>query len=84
MTKRAKKIRRPVKYKECPYCKASKEPYFMEVDKLGEFVSLQGKILPRTVTGLCAKHQRRVTKEIKRARILALMPFTQPKTIISK
>ncbi len=79
-----KKLRRPVKYKECPYCKEGKEPHFMEVEKLSEFVSVQGKILPRTVTGLCAKHQRRVTKEIKRARILALMPFTQPKTIISK
>lgn len=41
----------------------------------GKFVSERGKILPRRVTGTCAKHQRTLTTSIKRARIMALLPF---------
>ena len=50
---------------------------YKEADKLKKFVSEKGKILPRRVTGLCAKHQRKVTTEIKRARHIALMPYVQ-------
>jgi len=42
---------------------------------LGNFISDQGKILPRRLTGLNSKQQKRVTKLIKRARIAALLPF---------
>ena len=45
-------------------------------DKLKKFVSEKGKILPRRVTGLCAKHQREVTLAIKRARHIGLLPYT--------
>lgn len=41
----------------------------------GKFVSERGKILPRRVTGTCAKHQRTLTTAIKRSRIMALLPF---------
>jgi small subunit ribosomal protein S18 len=40
------------------------------------FITERGKIVPRRVSGLCAKNQRKVTQAIKRARMIALMPFT--------
>ncbi len=43
---------------------------------LGMLISDRGKILPRRLTGVCAKHQRKVTQAIKRARGLAILPFT--------
>ncbi|RUM91349.1 MAG: 30S ribosomal protein S18, partial [Thermodesulfatator sp.] len=43
---------------------------------LKHFITERGKILPRRVTGTCAKHQRRLTNAIKKARIMALIPFT--------
>ena len=49
---------------------------YKDVDLLKRYVSEKGKILPRRVTGTCAKHQRTLTVSIKRARIIALMPFT--------
>ncbi|MGX6962097.1 MULTISPECIES: 30S ribosomal protein S18 [Vagococcus] len=49
---------------------------YKNVDLLkAKFVSERGKILPRRVTGTCAKHQRTLTATIKRARIMALLPF---------
>lgn len=44
-------------------------------DILNQYITEQGKILPRRVTGLSAKSQKQITKSIKRARILSLMPF---------
>ncbi|MFO7810935.1 MAG: 30S ribosomal protein S18 [Candidatus Delongbacteria bacterium] len=43
--------------------------------KLSKFTTEQGKIIPRRTSGVCAKHQRMLTNAIKRARIVALMPF---------
>ena len=51
-------------------------PDYKDVELLGRFVSDKGKILPRRVTGTCAKHQRALTTSIKRARIMALLPFS--------
>ncbi|MCS6782022.1 MAG: 30S ribosomal protein S18 [Gloeomargarita sp. SKYBB_i_bin120] len=48
---------------------------YKDIDLLRKFISEQGKILPRRVTGLTAKQQRQVTRAIKQARILALLPF---------
>ena len=50
---------------------------FKDTAKLRRYVSERGKILPRRITGNCAKHQRTVTSAIKRARHLALMPYSQ-------
>ena len=50
---------------------------YKDVAKLRRYVSERGKILPRRITGNCAKHQRALTSAIKRARHLALMPYTQ-------
>jgi len=53
-----------------------KEPIdYKDVDLLRKFITERGKILPRRITGLTAKQQRQLTKSIKRARILALLPF---------
>ena len=49
---------------------------YKDTQKLKKFVSERSKILPRRVTGTCAKHQRMLTTAIKRARHLALLPYT--------
>jgi len=50
---------------------------YKNTDLLRKYVSDRGKILPRRVTGTCAKHQRLLTISIKRARHVALIPFTR-------
>ena len=49
---------------------------YKDVNKLKRYVSERGKILPRRITGNCARHQRTVTGCIKKARVMALMPYT--------
>lgn len=49
---------------------------YKELGKLRKYTTERGKILPRRVSGCCAKHQRQVTQAIKRARHVALLPFT--------
>jgi len=49
---------------------------YKNVDKLRRYISERGKILPRRITGNCATHQRQLTRAIKRARFMALMPYT--------
>lgn len=61
----------------CSFCAdKSKHIDYKDVMKLKRYVSERGKILPRRITGNCAKHQRAVTVAIKRARHIALMPYT--------
>ncbi len=48
----------------------------VNVDLLSKYINEQGKIIPRRVTGMSAKQQKRITKSIKRARILSLLPFS--------
>ena len=69
-----KKIR-PRK-KVCIFCKNKNLVIdYKDVETLKRFVSPNGKISPRRVTGACAKHQRAVEQAIKNARIMALLPF---------
>ena len=49
---------------------------YKEVSRLRRFLSERGKILPRRITGTCAKHQRPLTDALKRARAIALLPYT--------
>ena len=49
---------------------------YKEVSRLRRFISERGKILPRRVTGTCARHQRRLAVALKRARHVALLPYT--------
>ena len=63
--------------KVCQFCVEKTEVIdYKDVSKLKKFVSERSKILPRRVTGTCAKHQRMLTTAIKRARHLALLPYT--------
>ena len=73
---RREKGRRPRK-KVCSFC-VDKIEYinYKEVGRLQRYVSERGKILPRRISGNCAKHQRQVTLAVKRARSIALLPFT--------
>ncbi len=51
---------------------------YKDVDLLKKFITDRGKILPRRLTGLTAKQQRDLTTAVKRARIIALLPFVNP------
>ncbi|MGI6732298.1 MAG: 30S ribosomal protein S18 [Anaerovoracaceae bacterium] len=63
--------------KVCQFCADKTETIdFKDVDKLRKYVTDRGKILPKRITGTCAVHQREVTRAIKRARIVALLPYT--------
>ena len=63
--------------KVCQFCVEKAESIdYKDVAKLRRYTSERAKILPRRVTGTCAKHQRELTTAIKRARHLALMPYT--------
>ncbi len=66
------------KKRVCQYCADKINVIdYKDIGKLRKFVSERGKILPRRVTGNCAKHQRAMTVSIKRARHMALMVYTQ-------
>lgn len=63
--------------KVCVFCADSGLKIdYKDVKTLNHFVTERGKILPRRISGNCAKHQRDITEAIKRARNIALMPFT--------
>ena len=63
--------------KVCHFCEDKVKCIdFKYPDKLRKYTSERGKILPRRITGTCAMHQRQLTTAIKRARVLALLPYT--------
>lgn len=68
---------RRAKKKVCSFCvdKVTDIDY-KEVAKIRKYISERGKILPRRISGNCAKHQRQLTVAIKRARVVALLPYT--------
>ncbi len=68
---------RKPKKRVCSFCvdKIAKVDY-KETPRLRRFVTERGKILPRRISGNCAHHQRQLTVAIKRARYVALMPYT--------
>ncbi len=64
------------KKKVCIFCVDKiKEIDYKDVARLRRFITEKGKMLPRRQTGVCAKHQRSLATAIKRARIMALLPF---------
>ena len=70
------RMRRPKK-KVCQFCLDKVEHIdYKDTGKLKRFVSERSKILPRRITGTCAKHQRQLTEAIKRARHIALLPYS--------
>jgi small subunit ribosomal protein S18 len=64
--------------KVCVFCadKTNAGIDYKDVNKLKRYVSERGKILPRRITGNCAKHQRALTVAVKRARHISLLPYT--------
>ena len=68
---------RKAKKKVCQFCvdKVAEIDY-KDVAKLRRYISERAKILPRRITGTCAKHQRQLTVSVKRARQIALLPFS--------
>jgi small subunit ribosomal protein S18 len=64
------------KTKICRFCSDSgNEIFYRDFNTLKHFVTDRGKIIPRRISGNCAKHQRHVTRAIKRARVVSIMPF---------
>ncbi len=77
MAERPERRGRKGRKKVCNFCVENiKEIDYKDVNKLRRYVSDRAKILPRRVTGSCAFHQRQLTTAIKRARCVALMPYT--------
>ena len=65
------------KRKKVCYMCAGKQINYKDVEILKKYINEKGKILPRRVTGNCAHHQRMIAREIKRARAIALLPYTR-------
>ncbi|MBP5556060.1 MAG: 30S ribosomal protein S18 [Lachnospiraceae bacterium] len=63
--------------KVCVFCGKDNVIDYKDANKLRKYISEGGKILPRRITGNCAKHQRELTTAIKRARQMAILPYTQ-------
>lgn len=63
------------KKKICRFCSQKQEPDYKNPDQLRRYTTERGKILPARITGCCSKHQRKLTAEIKKARVLAYLPF---------
>ena len=69
-------VKRIPRRKVCAFCLAKVDEIdYKDVNTLKKYVTEGGKILPRRMTGVCAKHQRVLAKAIKRARIVDLLPF---------
>jgi len=75
-TRRPQGGRRFARRKVCQFC-ADKMDYidYKDTKRIRKFMTDRGKILPRRITGNCASHQRALTNAIKRARVVALVPF---------
>ncbi len=67
--------KKSVTKKKCFFCQNGTVPDYKEVEILNNFITERKKIASREYTGVCAKHQRKLTKAIKQARHLALIPF---------
>ncbi len=75
--KKNKKRRSPSSSKPCKFCRDNLEIDYKNDVLLRRFITNRGKIAPRRVTGTCAKHQRQLARAIKRARVIALLPFIE-------
>jgi len=69
------KIKHRIQKKKCYFDETDTEPNYRDVDVLVRFVSERRRILPAIYTGVCTRHQRKLSKAIKQARHIALLPF---------
>lgn len=71
-----KSFKRAPRRKVCVFCQEKVADIdYKDVTRLRKFITESGKMLPRRMSGTCAKHQRELSKAIKRARVAALLPF---------
>ncbi len=70
-------IKRVPRARRCPLCKQDIVVDYKDIVVLKKHISERGKILARGRTGICSMHQRQMTRSIKRARYVALLPFAQ-------
>lgn len=71
-----KPMRKPARRKVCNFCVEKSESIdYKDIAKLKKYLAESGKILPRRMTGVCARHQRELAVAIKRARQMALLPY---------
>jgi small subunit ribosomal protein S18 len=76
-TKRKSTKERKPKRKSCSICiEKLTELDYKDTMRLRKYITERGKIVPRRISGNCAKHQRWLTDAVKRARVIALLPFT--------
>jgi small subunit ribosomal protein S18 len=67
-----------VKKKVCLFCTEKvKDIDYKDINKLGRYLTEKGRMIPKRITGNCAKHQRRLALAVKRSRIIALLPFVK-------
>ena len=82
MVKRKKQVKRPkrrfFKKRVCMFCTEKIEEIdYKDVARLSRFITERGKMSSRRGSGVCARHQRKLAREIKRARCIALLPFVK-------
>ncbi len=76
-TKRKSTKERKPKRKSCSMCLEKLTALdYKDTLRLRKYITERGKIVPRRISGNCAKHQRWLTEAVKRARVIALLPFT--------
>ena len=69
-------MRRVFVKRPCRFCSEKVEQVdYKDLDRIGRYVTDRGKIIPSRLTGTCARHQRVLTRAIKRARFMALLPY---------
>jgi small subunit ribosomal protein S18 len=74
-SKKRRKIVEIVVPRNCVYCKSGTTPDYKDYESLSKYLSDRAKLQGKSRTGICAKHQRRISVAIKRARHLALLPY---------
>lgn len=77
VTKRKNNKERRPKRKSCSFCMEKLAALdYKDTMRLRKYITERGKIVPRRISGNCARHQRWLTDAVKRARVIALLPFT--------
>lgn len=61
--------------KSCMFCKKDFDINYKNIELVARYISSKGKVTSRRISGNCAKHQRKITVEIKKARFLSLLPY---------
>jgi small subunit ribosomal protein S18 len=67
---------------KCFFCKYASQPDYKDVENLEKFISPRKRVLSREKSGVCAKHQRALSKNVKYARYLALIPYTSYQGVV--